>query len=302
MEKITTETAVQQHTRLWRNIADYHRRGFSVPETASVFEVSTRTVYRTLKRRDTSGRIRPALKPGPRRGTVRCITPPDKLQLVCDFKRDNPHKGHEYCHFWLKRQGKFPPAPVTIWRIWRRYNLLATKRRRQRRREWLELQRAPGYFQLDTLYLPGGRFAFVAIDTGTRWAQLQIAERRDSKTAAMFLAGLVKAYPGVVRGVQTDNGGEFKGAFSKAVREHGLKQHYAWVSCPDQNGMVERLNRTIREESKLGAATPTTPFAELAHAAAEFELYYNTVRLHSRLSWTPPIEYLLQHLSQSAKA
>jgi len=78
----------------------------------------------------------------------------------------------------------------------------------------------------------------------------------------MFLAGLIQPYRGEVRGVQIDNGGEFKDAFHRAMCNHGLKQHYAWASCLDQNGKVERLNRTIREKSGFSAADLLTALAD----------------------------------------
>lgn len=296
MGKSTTLCCRDQRTQLWRNIADYVSRDFSISQTAVDFGVSQRTVYRILTRRDRSGRIRRARKPGPRPGSVASLTSAVQVKLVCDFREDHPEKGHQYCCYWLRRRGQRPPSATTIWRIWRRHGLLSGRWPRQSRKQWQALQQAPGYLQLDTMYLPGDRFAFVAIDVETRWLLLRIVERRDSAQAAQFLEELLLAWPGQVRGLQTDHGCEFAGRFKQLARQTGLPHYLAWVRCPDLNGKVERVIRTIREESELGAATPDTPLADLIRQAADFEHFYNHQRLHSSLDWIPPIEYL-EHLS-----
>lgn len=259
---------------------------------AKYIGVSPRTVQRVLRAQRLSGQVPAARRPGPRRGSVGSATPAALVALVCDFKRAQPTKGHHYCYHWLQRQGLHPPAPVTIWRIWRRCRLLGRPRRRQRRREWLALRSAPGYFQLDTLYLAGDRFAYCAIDTHSRWAFVMLAARRDSRTAAGFLAELLRAYPGQLRGVQTDHGGEFQGAFKTACRQLGLPHYVAWVRCPDQNGKVERFNRTLRAESLLGTRDHQLPLPALQADLQRFLAYYNAERLHSALDWHTPSEYL----------
>ena len=260
------------------------------------FHLSERTVYRILGRRLPSGKVRRAQRPGPKPGTGPGMTSPAMVQLVCEWKREHPEKGHAYCHHLLKRQGLNPPAPVTIWRLWRKRNLLGTKRRRQSRSRWHQLrEQGAGFFQLDTMYLPGDRFAFCAIDTLSRYAYIEVAESRDGQRAAAFLHRLIQVYPGKLVAVQTDNGAEFHGRFQKLVKKLQLPHYFAWVRCPEQNGMVERFVRTVREESELGAATPSSPTNHLRGLAERFLHYYNHQRLHSRLDWQTPCEYLYHH-------
>lgn len=292
MGKVTTCDAQALRTQLWQAIAGDRLGGQGTAEVARKYGVTPRTVQRIVKGCDARGRVRKARKPGPRQGQVGSCTPPDKVQLVCAFKASYPGKGHHYCHHWLKRQGLHPPAPVTIWRIWRWAGLLSKERKRQRRREYVALAHAPGFFQLDTLYLAGGSFAFSAVETRSRYGYVMLAQRRDSQAAARFLLELRAAYPGQLSGVQTDNGGEFAGAFSAACRELGLPRFLAWVRCPDQNGKVERFNRTLREETLLGTHNPYLPQQVLQADIARFLEHYNYHRPHTALDWRTPMEYL----------
>ena len=48
--------------------------------------------------------------------------------------------------------------------------------------------------------------------------------------------------------LRTDNGGEFKSEeFVKFYRECGIRREYKAPYSPEQNGIAERMNRTIQE-------------------------------------------------------
>jgi hypothetical protein len=285
----------------WQSVADDLRSGSSSAEAALKHEISLRTVQRIRQRTNRQGRVRPARQPGPAPGSVGSATPPALVELVCEFKRHEPGKGHHYCHHWLRRQGHSPPAPVTIWRIWRRHKLLGQRKRRRRARgSWEQLQSGPGYFQIDTAYAAGGSFVLAAVETQSRWALAAVIPRRDSASAALFLEQLAERYPGLLRGVQTDNGGEFAGAFSAACKRRGLPHYLAWVRCPDMNGKVERFIGTLRRESLLGTDDPTLSPQMLAADLQRCLAHYNTQRPHYALGWRTPQECLILDQSQSS--
>jgi transposase InsO family protein len=289
----STISVWEERTRRWQAVADAVSGGMTRAEASRRYGMSERTVYRILGRRNRQGRVRRAQPPGPRPGNGPGRTSPAMVQLVCDCRREHPQKGHHHCHHYLKRLGHSPPSPATIWRLWRRHRLLGKKRRRQNFRARWELRRqAPGFFQLDTMYLPGNRFAFVAIDTCSRFGYLEISETRDARRAAAFLLHLLDAFPATVTGLQTDRGSEFYGDFHKLAASLNLPHFFAWTQCPDLNGMVERFIRTIRDESLLDTAEPDTPSAVLIQDAQDFLHHYNHHRLHSRLDYRPPFEYL----------
>ena len=50
-----------------------------------------------------------------------------------------------------------------------------------------------------------------------------------------------------LKGVQTDNGGEYRGKFEEYGKIQGIKLEYAVPKTPELNGLAERMNRTIME-------------------------------------------------------
>ena len=294
-KRCCTRNPSETRTDKWQIIHSDRKNGMKVREIAEKNNVSERSVYRVMKR-VCRGKVRKAEKPGPQPGSGHRRTPYEKKMLVCEWKVKHPEKGHEYCYHHLKSKWQTPPSPRTIWRIWRREQLLRRKKRRQKRGSWLDrMKREPWLFQIDTAYLPGDRFLFCAVDTFSRWAFVEVAHSRDSKSAASFLQNLIKACPFPVTAVQTDNGSEFHGSFIKLAKSLNLKHIFAWVQCTDQNGIVERFIRTVREESSFGAITPSIAFKTLGKFARSWFVHYNYHRFHSSLAWIPPMSYLYNH-------
>ena len=71
--------------------------------------------------------------------------------------------------------------------------------------------------------------------------------------------------------LRTNNGTEYRdGEFLKFCEEHGIKRHFTVQKTPQQNGVVERLNRTITETARclrLNAGLPKVFWAEVVNMA-----------------------------------
>uniref|UniRef100_A0A2N9EIR8 CCHC-type domain-containing protein n=1 Tax=Fagus sylvatica TaxID=28930 RepID=A0A2N9EIR8_FAGSY len=69
-----------------------------------------------------------------------------------------------------------------------------------------------------------------------------------------------------IKCLRTDNGTEYRdGDFLKFCEEHGIKRHFTVRKTPQQNGVAERLNRTITETARclrLNAELPKIFWAE----------------------------------------
>ena len=50
-----------------------------------------------------------------------------------------------------------------------------------------------------------------------------------------------------LRAVRADNGGEYRGPFENYCKLHGIRLEKTVPKTPQQNGVVERMNRTIEE-------------------------------------------------------
>ena len=148
--------------------------------------------------------------------------------------------------------------------------------------------------QIDTLHeyslLGQPRFQFTAVDPTVRWLHAEVFKRPTSANAERFLEGLIAALPFEIRSVQVDNGSEFMGAFERACGRLGIDLFTIPPGMPKANAMVERAQRTCREEFYAFEA-PTLTRAEQAEALSGWVHYFNHIRPHQALAYQTPAEY-----------
>lgn len=89
--------------------------------------------------------------------------------------------------------------------------------------------------------------------------------------------------------LRSDNGLVFTSrAYTRLVRSYGLKQEFITPHCPQQNGMVERLIRTLKEQ-----CVHRHRFENQQHAMrvlADWIQFYNHRRPHQALGMKTPAE------------
>lgn len=87
--------------------------------------------------------------------------------------------------------------------------------------------------------------------------------------------------------LRSDNGLVFNSrSYTQLVRSYGLRQEFITPHCPQQNGMVERLIRTLKEQ-----CVHRHRFESVQHASriiADWILFYNTQRPHQALKMKTP--------------
>ena len=89
--------------------------------------------------------------------------------------------------------------------------------------------------------------------------------------------------------IRSDNGsGYISKEFKVVLKENGLGHHRIKPHCPEENGLIERMHRTLREEMD-GEALRNLLDAEKTFA--RIVKRYNDSRLHSALGYLPPVEY-----------
>jgi hypothetical protein len=89
--------------------------------------------------------------------------------------------------------------------------------------------------------------------------------------------------------LRSDNGScyisrEFRGVLD----EHGLGHQRIKPHCPEENGIMERSNRTLREALN---GEELTDLLQARDVIARIIEWYNTQRLHSALGYLRPIDY-----------
>ena len=89
--------------------------------------------------------------------------------------------------------------------------------------------------------------------------------------------------------LRSDNGLVFTSRhFTALVRSYGLKQEFITPHCPQQNGMVERVIRTLKEQ-----CLHRHRFESIQHAArviGDWISFYNNRRPHQALAMRTPAE------------
>ena len=89
--------------------------------------------------------------------------------------------------------------------------------------------------------------------------------------------------------LRSDNGLVFTSRhYTALVRSYGLKQEFITPHCPQQNGMIERMIRTLKEQ-----CVHRYRFESLQHASriiSDWIYFYNHQRPHQALNMKTPIE------------
>lgn len=149
--------------------------------------------------------------------------------------------------------------------------------------------------QIDTLEVavaPNVRILQLSlVDTVSRWTA---AEARRGKAALTMTESLVRMehrLPFRLRAIQIDGGSEFKAEFETYCQAQGIRLFVLPPRSPKLNGMVERLQRTYREE--FYACVDLEPrLAPVQAALRAYEDTYNTIRPHQALAYRTPKEFL----------
>jgi putative transposase len=99
--------------------------------------------------------------------------------------------------------------------------------------------------------------------------------------------------------VRSDNGLIFQSRrFRAACRDYRLGQEFITPYTPEQNGIVERFFRSLKEECTWQRVFQS--FEQAKRAIREWIQWYNTQRPHQALNYVSPAQYRAQQLGQVA--
>ncbi len=95
--------------------------------------------------------------------------------------------------------------------------------------------------------------------------------------------------------IRSDNGLVFLSKRSRGTcRFYGLKQEYITPYTPEQNGIIERFFRSLKEECVWQRVFKS--FDEARNAIRNWIRWYNEGRPHQALGYLSPVEYRAQKL------
>jgi len=202
----------------------------------------------------------------------------------------------------LRQRGQLKePAVVTA-------RLQKIKRKRKPRfhalpRDWDYIPfNAGDLIQIDTVHIVFKqgyrRYQFTACDYISRMTARCAAKTITSRSAAKIIDILAERLPFKIKAIQIDGGSEFKAEFELECQKRGIILFVLPPRSPKLNGMVERMQRTSREEIYDIKDWPET-LEEHNQLLEDQDRIYNHIRPHDSLELLTPYEYYVKIINKS---
>ena len=278
------------------------RSGWPARRTLAALGVSPASYYRW--RRTASLREMQGLSGSPSPPIQVYEATLEEKQMVRSYALKHPGIRHRELAWRMVDEDIAYVSPSTVYRILKRENLVSPWRRRTKRtREQEERASRPDeIWATDVMYLQvGGRMYFLLsfIDEYSRTIVHEaLLPNMEGTTVSIEAQAAIERLlterggdipaQGMPR-VRSDNGScyisrEFRGVLD----EHGLGHQRITPHCPEENGIIERSNRTLREALE---GEELTDLLQARDVLAQIIRWYNTERLHSALGFLRPIDY-----------
>ena len=241
----------------------------------------------------------------------------DERKLISHMRRRNPDAG--LVIFWVKlRQRGYSRSITGLYRFLRKQGIMAVHPPNPKYLpKPYEKMDYPGQrIQVDVKFVPSsclknsqviGKqfFQYTAIDEYSRWRFVEAFEEHSTYSSAQFVDHLVKAFPGKIECIQTDNGTEFTNRltthrdkptlFEKRLEEHGIRHKLIRPFTPRHNGKVERSHR--KDNERFYATHLFYSFEDFARQLKAYNRKdYNDFPMRP-LGWKTPNEVLREYLN-----
>jgi transposase InsO family protein len=148
--------------------------------------------------------------------------------------------------------------------------------------------------EIDTIHVVprrGQRFyIYTLLDVCSRWAFAKATPRINTHRSLRFVREAQTRAPFSFGTLQSDHGPEFSAWFTEHVRKRGLTHRHSRVRRPNDNGHLERFNRTVQEECRFRFLEQTV--AAHQRALDAYLPYYNGERPHLGLNLKTPLQVM----------
>jgi transposase InsO family protein len=143
--------------------------------------------------------------------------------------------------------------------------------------------------QFDTVHLrnaDGTRtYVYTALDVYSRYGFAAVSKKANAWRSVSFLKKARIHFTFPIRCLQTDNGPEFGLYFTDAAKRFGISHRHIHPRSPNENGHLERFNRTIQEEMPRHGLC-----ISIADDIALYLSHYNTKRMHMGIDLKTPAQ------------
>ncbi len=224
----------------------------------------------------------------------------EEKQKVLAYARAHPGLRHRTLAWRMIDEDVVCVSASTVYRILRENQLVCPWRRRTKRYRatWEQASRPDQRWATDLMYVQvqGVTYYLISfLDEYSRmivhWQMLASMDGHSVSLAAQAAIDQLGAAvpPDGKPEIRSDNGnGYVSKEFRGVMRENGVGHQRIQPHCPEENGIMERAYRTLREE--LDGEALTT-YWQARDVLAKVIQRYNHERLHSALGYLRPIDY-----------
>ena len=274
------------------------RSGWPARRTLAALGIPRRTYYRWLKE-EAWARVLPVdpLKP---------VQPyealPEEKQAVLEYARRHPELRHRELAWRMVDEDVACLSASTVYRILKEANLVCPWRRRKKRSRGADEkpQKVNERWVTDLMQVQVGEGTYFVVSfmdeysryivhhevlLGIDGISMSLAAQKAIETLPKGADGLPIARPVI----QSDNGsGYVAREYLQVLKEHGLGHHRIKPHCPEENGVIERSFRTLREALE---GEELRHLLDAERVLGKVVRWYNEERLHSALGYLPPVTY-----------
>jgi len=276
------------------------RSGWPVRRTLRALGVSPASYYRW--RRTTHARRSTDAASSERRLVQPYAALPEERAAVRAYALKLPEMRHRELAWRMVDEDVAYLSPSTVYRILKGEDLVCPwKRRKKRVREADEkAQRPDEIWATDLRYVPVGRrnyYLISFVDEYSRYiTHWNLLGSMDGASVSTEAQAAVETLPCDAYGdllahpdIRSDNGsGYVSREFAGVLAEHGLAHRPIRPHCPEENGLCERLQRTLGEALE---DEDLADYFQTRDAIGRIVEWYNNQRLHSALGFLRPADY-----------
>ena len=224
-------------------------------------------------------------------------TTAEERQDVLQYYFENPLEGYRRLSYMMIDNNVVALSPSTVYRILKNAGVIGkSTNRKSKKGTGFKQPLAPHeHWHIDICYINiNGTFyyMFTIIDGYSRYIpHWEIHESMTEKRIELILEKAKEMFPGVTPRIISDNGPQFISKdFKEYIKLSGMTHVRTTPYYPQSNGKVERVQKTIKQQS-IRKKAPTS----VEEARGDVKTYidhYNNERLHSSIGYIAPIDML----------